>query len=237
MVRPDDSSSDQVCHPDVWELLPWYVNATLEGPELERVTARLSSCPSCRAELDRCRELAAAIRAQPEPAWTASPERLARGLARVHALERAKGQSGRESLFREIGRWLGLTPPRIRWVLAAEAALVVLLAVAVTWQATARLGSSYRTLAGETAGRSAEAGDLRVVFAASMTERELRELLMRIDARIVDGPSPMGVYTLRLSSAADAEERARVALETLRASSSVRLAERVGVGPAPSSRR
>jgi hypothetical protein len=234
MWPSDDFSSDHLCHPDVWELLPWYVNATLEGPELERVAARVSSCPSCQAELGRCRELAAAIRAQPEPAWAASPERLLRAHAQIHA---AEGASRWRSLLGEISRWFGLTPPRIRWALAVETALVVLLVVAVTWQAMTPSRSLYRTLSSETPGSSAQAGDLRVVFSANMTEQELRELLMRVDAHIVDGPSPMGVYTLRLTSATSAEDRTPIALETLRMSPHVALAERVGAAAVPSSSR
>lgn len=40
---------------------------------------------------------------------------------------------------------------------------------------------------------------LVVVFAADQPERHIRELLLRIDARITDGPGPEGAYVLALN--------------------------------------
>jgi hypothetical protein len=237
MPRANEASSEHGCHPEVWELLPWYVNGTLEGPELERVAARVSSCPSCQEELARCRELAAAIQGEPEPAWSASPGRLLRLHARIDAFERSESERWWSSLRGKIDRWFALTPPTIRWALAAEAMLVVLLAVVVTWQAMSPTRAAYRTLSSETARPSPHGGDLRVVFAGDMTEQELRELLGRLEAQIVDGPSPTGVYTLRLSPAGRAEDQTRIALETLRMSPKVRLAEPAVAAPVPSRSR
>ena len=62
---------------------------------------------------------------------------------------------------------------------------------------------------------------LRIVFADTTTERQLRETLRSVEARIVDGPSPVGAYTLRIT---DTQALASV-VERLRAEPSVRLAE------------
>ena len=48
-------------HQEVWELLPWYANGTLEREEAAEVEAHLASCPACQRELTRCREIATAL--------------------------------------------------------------------------------------------------------------------------------------------------------------------------------
>ncbi|NNM01635.1 MAG: hypothetical protein HKO62_12855 [Gammaproteobacteria bacterium] len=62
----------------------------------------------------------------------------------------------------------------------------------------------FRTLADP--GRNAAAGEhyLRVVFAGTLAETARRELLVGAGARVVDGPSPAGVYTIA-PRAADAD--------------------------------
>jgi hypothetical protein len=67
------------------------------------------------------------------------------------------------------------------------------------------------------------AGDqVVVVFNPSLRETELRGILLDLHARIVDGPSPAGAYTLEL---APGEQRA--ALAKLRRHQSVVFAEPV----------
>jgi hypothetical protein len=48
-------------------------------------------------------------------------------------------------------------------------------------------------------------------------------LMLRVGARVVDGPTPTGVFVLEVP-----EERAAQALQVLRAEPAVRLAERLG---------
>ena len=62
-----------------------------------------------------------------------------------------------------------------------------------------------------------------MVFESARPEREIRDLLLRLNARIVDGPSPEGAYTLDVA----AGDRSTV-LAQLRHERSVILAE-----PAP----
>jgi hypothetical protein len=55
-----------------------------------------------------------------------------------------------------------------------------------------------------------------------MTERELRALLTSVGGTLVNGPSALGIYTVRIEPSSDAPG---VALEELRAHGKVRLAE------------
>ena len=53
-------------HREVQELLPWYVNGTLEGKELESLEPHLADCELCRAEIAQQRRLARALRTSEE---------------------------------------------------------------------------------------------------------------------------------------------------------------------------
>ena len=50
-------------HAAVDALLPWYVNGTLRGEELERVEQHVAACPQCRGEVDWLRDVFAACAA------------------------------------------------------------------------------------------------------------------------------------------------------------------------------
>jgi anti-sigma factor RsiW len=219
-------STDRL-HREAWELLPWYVNGTLENPELDAVQAHLGECEACREEAARCRQLAVAVQAASPGGRAPSPERLARLLERIDRTERTAGGPAWR-------RWLGgtaarlrdalrTTAPPIRWVLAAQGALVVLLAAWGIWQAAAGGAPAYRTLADPSDPPGAVQARIRLVFADDTPERDIRALLRRIDGSIVAGPSLAGAYTVEL---ADAAARP-AALDTLRASPGVRLAEPV----------
>ena len=79
--------------------------------------------------------------------------------------------------------------------------------------------ASYRTVS-DPAARSS--GDIRAVFADTMTMEELHALLAQQGLRIVAGPTPSGVYTLSASGDAAAP------LSVLREHPGVRFAEPAG---------
>jgi hypothetical protein len=129
--------------------------------------------------------------------------------------------------FRKRGApLLGGTPRLVRWVLAGQLAAVILLATALTFGPARRFesgksgspgaarpaqhaGADFITLAAP----SAQAGSLpapaatpqiHVVFVDTATARQMKEVLLSIRGRLVDGPSPLGAYTLELPAPAPA---------------------------------
>jgi anti-sigma factor RsiW len=211
-------------HKDSWALLPWYANGSLEGAEREAVRAHLADCEACRDELAHCRDLAVAVQTAPAPAWAPSSEHLARLLERIDALEAGAGKRGwRQSVHEWVSHLrdtLRGAPLFMRWALAAQAAVVVLLAVTVIWQATAGWAPAYRTLASPGEPRRGH-GQIRVVLADDTTQAEMRSLLGRVKGSIVGGPSPAGAYTVEVAGAAG---DVAAAVEALRASAKVVLA-------------
>jgi hypothetical protein len=240
------------CRPTV-ELLPWYVNGTLEAEESHRVERHLAGCAPCRGELALCREMAAAIPAGESLAPASHPARLARLMERLgeppadgERPSRAAGIAGRLRRWRES---VTETAPPVRWLMAGQLAAIAVLGVALV---TAFLvlgggegsgidpagsGRTFRTLTDtpesiesieSTAPAPVPAAGstrIRVVFDPSLTEADIRSLLLELRAQVVGGPSPLGAYTLEVPAGGADADPPEVVLDHLRAQPGVRFAE------------
>lgn len=269
-------------HAQISELLPWYVNGTLEAAEQRLVEDHLAACPDCVQELARSKALAAALRERQQSAPSPHPIQLARLMERIEASERGRGmedlpeegsEDGSEQAARGTTRQpdrrgrrgrhafdvhprpslLGSTPRPVRWALAGQLAALLLLAsalavgplrraqpggappatigaAATTGAAAAPAtpsetaaapadpanpaapaapevkGSLFVTLSAPAAPAATAAArpQIRLVFVESATEKQMRDVLLRTRGRLVDGPSPLGAYTLELPAQAPA---------------------------------
>ncbi|HUO86568.1 MAG TPA: zf-HC2 domain-containing protein [Thermoanaerobaculia bacterium] len=210
-------------HQEAWELLPWYVNGTLGSDERQAVEVHLDRCPLCRSELAASRELAFAVRAAEE-----SPQavelRLERLLDRLEPPATAQSAPPRVAPRRR-GDHLR---PAVRWVLALQAAALLVLTLGLgsllARQPPGPTTGGFRTLAAAPveAVTPGHTPTVRAVFSPTASEAELRRLLLAVEARLIDGPSAAGVYTLQLVG-----EAPEAALERLRAAPLVELAEAV----------
>jgi hypothetical protein len=208
-------------HRQLRERLPWYANGTLAPAEAAPLHAHLEGCAACRDELARCRRLADGLQARDEPGWAPSAAGFARLMATIDDSERAtaptRGGTWRERLHERLRDWLGGSSPPVRWALATQTALIVVLGAA--WVAPTP-EPPYRALSDPAPGVPAPGVALRVVFDDDITEREWRDLLLAVGGRIVQGPSALGVYTVAI-----APSQAAAALARLRSHPKVRLAE------------
>jgi Putative zinc-finger len=107
---------------------------------------------------------------------------------------------------------LGGTPRRVRWALAGQLAALILLATALAFGPARRQPALYRTLSEPSApaaslpatSATAAAPQIRVVFVEAATAKQMREVLLSTRGHLVDGPSPLGAYTLELPAPAPA---------------------------------
>ena len=179
-------------HPD--ELLPWYANRSLGESERAAVEAHLSGCERCRAEV----EFLAALREQVQRAPAAQVDEV-----------------GLQRLLRQVRR--ERARPQRRLALAAAAAVVIVLQSAlIGWLATREPGI-------EPLGGPAPAGVvLQLRFKPSATEASIRSLLQAHHAVVIDGPSALGIYRVRLQGLnADDAGAVRQALADFRAARGV----------------
>ncbi len=218
-------------HQQVWEVLPWYINETLSEQERVMVEEHLQVCVACQEECARCRVLATAVQAATHETWEPSRQHFNRLMARLEAsaVPRTPWQKVWQRLadaYAYFQQLLQHTPRPVQWTLAAQGALAMLLLGGLVWQgALWPVERQYRTLTSGRASTPVEQPQLRVVFADSITEKELRALLGSIQGTIVHGPSSAGVYTIAVSPVDNTSERLSSVLATLRAHPQVRLTE------------
>jgi hypothetical protein len=203
-------SIDDPEHSHASEVLPWYVNGSLNPVENARVEHHVAQCAACRAELACQQELMAAVQSDPADSPVQGP------LARMHA--RLTEHEGRSP---PRGHWLfdqwNLSPVAMRTAFAAQWVLLLALVLFAGFQQTS---SPYRTLSAAPAAAAAGAR-LTVLFDDATTQAELRDALQRVHARVVDGPNSVGALSVQVAS-----KDVEAALRELRASPHVRLAER-----------
>jgi anti-sigma factor RsiW len=230
MMRHDPTSRTHHGHQGVWELLPWYANGTLDGREGEEVETHLSTCPACQAELQRCRDVAAAVHKAGEAAWSPSPGHFSQLLAHINAAEAQEAPDGgwRGRLRARCTRSLLVlqgAPRIVRWALVAQGAMILLLASVLVWQVPFAPGPLYRTLSDGSDYGSQGQAHIQVVFADDITEQEIRALLTSVGGTIVHGPSSLGVYTVAVPLPGSSPDLVDPVLGAVRAHRKVRLAE------------
>lgn len=185
-------SNAKASHRRVSELLPWYLNGTLEGPELDRVESHLRTCESCQIALAAEQRLAHMLRTSEELAF--SPERALDRMRERLATDDT--HDGPETTPDWMARLRAVAAP-VRWALVAQFLIIAVLGVAVL-----RLDhepAPYRTLSTPSEGDTSEVTSLRLVFDATASEGDLRALLVETGCTIVAGPSRFGVYTVAVS--------------------------------------
>jgi len=167
---------------EIEALLVFLANDTLEGEERAAVQAAVDADPALQGELAALRAMRDVMQAEE----VQSPGEL--GLAR---LMREIDAGGGGATLPEAANLPG--PPSRLWQIAA----VVLFGLVVAQTAFFGYdrGSDFELAGGEPAVVSAEF-TLRVAFAGTAAEAQIRALLLETGLAIVDGPSALGLYTL-----------------------------------------
>lgn len=177
-------------------LIPWYLNGTLSQIERAQMESWLRESPEAQSELQMWRAVQQDARAQPG--------------------EKPGADFGWQRLRRDLKREQGRGPQRI-WRLAAAASVLMVVGLQTALLIRQDSGPRYEPLSG-TLAIPADAWRVQVRFAESAAMAYINALLLRLEARVVRGPSALGIYELALprAAAADAQTlRARLATEPL----------------------
>lgn len=176
------------------ELLPWYVNGTLSPTEAEAIEGELAESEVARGEL-----------------------RLWHAVARAVADERAMPDAGGADLgWLRLARRLDPALPRpglARWQMAAAAALIAVIGAqsVFLYRSDRAHRDEIRQLGAAPGGVRENEWRVQVRFRDGATLAEIESLLAAADARVIDGPSALGIYELAVSRVrfADAQAAAR----------------------------
>ena len=184
------------------DLLPWFVNHTLE-PQLNRmVEDHLQHCRRCKQEVTWLRQVRTGIQSSSAP----PPGEL--GLKRLfHRLQDEK--TDMLARQRPKGRWM-------RPALAIAASLVIVIQAGLlihSWfgpAAITPLSSPH-----------VEGIILQVTFFPTATETQIREIMLSVGGTFVGGPGALGVYRIRLNPSIQESYDVQRILNTLRQQDSI----------------
>jgi hypothetical protein len=230
-------------HPEISQLIPWYVNGTIAEFERQKVDAHLRACALCREELlleRRIYQEMTAERGGLEYMPAASLKRLQErvdGLDAEAALlddgavePTSRRQSGREQPPRREMPRREMPWQRSMAASIAVLAVAVSLVVANQWKQlrVRELWPIYHTVTASEARAPDEV--IRAVFSPTITLVELQAILDEAQLRIISGPTEAGVYSL----AANSSRPVSSSLALLRRHATVRFAESTQPSAVPS---
>ncbi|MDP1769005.1 MAG: zf-HC2 domain-containing protein [Nitrospirota bacterium] len=204
MVEPE--TQDHPIHAE-GALLPWYLNGTLQEEERRHVDQHLSSCASCRAELEELAQL----NVQLHEVYAAQSEPSIRTQRTVRAqIQRETSEKGAKPMTGSA--WLDGLDAWFRslFIPRRAPALAVTLLVAqlglLLWSLTLPTLSDQVT----TRGLGAPTVKLRVVFQETASARQIRMLVQGVHGRIVDGPALDGAYIMEVPAGDQAAAQKKV---------------------------
>ena len=219
-------------HRQIRQLLPWYVNGSLQGHERQLVEAHLRSCFLCGKELLELRNLSRAVNGASD-LDVAAEVSFANLRIKMHGKPMAGKVSAMDEYQPIAPGWAWLAAHRVKWLASPGAMAVKHLAIAASlllalipltlhlWKPIT--AGDYFTLA---ANKPVDSGHglLHVVFAKSTSDADVDALLAQVNGRRMDGPNSVGAYTVQLDDSEESRDPARI-IEFLRRQQLVLLVE------------
>ena len=217
-------------HHQVWLLLPWYVNGSLEGNDEHLVRDHLKVCLPCRGELINQQMLLEKVRETTafQIAEQASFSKLQNRInAKSGKLLLQKAASPR---LRDFSRWIIGQFTEKRWqhrtafVFSALILVLIPVLLSVSFQIGKLQKPEFRTLSNSTSSPASK-NDLRIVFADGILRKQMNEIVVSVNGIIMEGPSARNVFLVRIENPENGSNNSAGVASTLRNNSSVVFAE------------
>lgn len=197
-------------HEHISMLLPWYVNKTLSGTELNEVKQHLKVCLICKREIINLRHLSAAVNqadAFDSPVQVAFAH-LKKRLHTTTDTATADNYDQPSPSVRFLSRYQACRKinlncfkmPRVALALAAMMFFVLLLPR--FFYTNPDLNHQYRTLSG-TENSIMNKNELSVIFRDGTSQQTIHQILETIQGQIVNGPDEQSLYTVAINKSAD----------------------------------
>lgn len=201
---------------EIEELLPWYEKGTLGPAEMRRVSDYLQAHPEMRFRLSLIREeLAETIAANESLGMPSSAAR-----EQLFAAIAAEGAAGSRATAGVNVWWRNLLPegvsPRLGLLAVAASIVIAVQAAALIVFYFAQPEGTYRVAAGRETVAVQPGSYVFVRFTDDAKAADITALLKELNAIIVDGPKPGGVFKLRVTARPLTEEEREMTIRKLR---------------------
>ena len=217
MTRNDTETHTQSAHVACWEILPWYVNGSLQADERLRVEQHLAACPHCHQEVASLQQFQDSLleydatAQQQELAFNRLMQRIKKtGDAIPGSKSQPTGKTG-------INTWLATvraTFQRRNMTYAITVALVVgvIVGLLIPQQTDQKIYTTLSTTQAYQAGQL----PVHVIFKPQTPELEIRKLLQHHHATVIAGPTTNGIYTLAIDKRSLTAPQQQALLKELR---------------------
>ncbi|MTI08988.1 anti-sigma factor [Curvivirga aplysinae] len=176
---------------EIEELLPFYVNGSLTEAEREIVEKALTNSAELQAELDYLTNLYQSLN---ETEALKSPGEF--GLKRLQ--KEIRREAEKDDFIQQVTEKVAPEQNNNIWRIATIAACL-LLAIQTTVVLPEWGQEDDLNAAGASTAIFIKGTVLSVTFNPAAREESIRDLLLTVDAQIVDGPSALGVYQIAVS--------------------------------------
>jgi len=203
-------------HREIIELLPWYANETLNEDERTTVENHLKECGECAQEVKNLTSMRKAVVETGNQGPALPPFALNRALAQIEDYERAKGpaiSSRQDQPPVAWGRYWRLKPIFVRALIAVQLVLLLAFGTVAVYQHN-HPNVIYTTSGGPENDKASTT--IAVGFVPTASEQEIRQAILGIKGKIVDGPSALGLYTVQVPISREHTTEIEQVLETLR---------------------
>ncbi len=206
---------------DIQHDLPWLANGTLSAEERARLEAAIANSAEARRALDWELAVRDAIKAETAE-WEPPAHAMDEVFRRIERARPAPKESALKIFLSGIMESFQASP---KFAFACAVAAVQFGVIGYLWSTQEDPGSYSEIRSTQPALQPTKF--IRVMFAPTSTENDLRELLRKAGAEIVAGPSQLGDYYLLVDA-----DKLTAALNTLRASTKIESADIVNALPA-----
>jgi hypothetical protein len=216
MNQHSSPSTDQ--HRQIFLLLPWYLNKSLEQDELQQVESHLRNCIVCHRELVALRKLAAAVKQSSDldAAAEASFAKLREKLQTADPLRKKPLPSNNQprlvwsrkpaaatpglsvNTANRYSRLLSLRGSSVTHFAIAASMLLAIIPLVMQYGRSPATTDYYTLSAAKPESQSGT--KLRIVFSKSLPNAGIDLLLEKIHGQLVEGPNSVGAYTVRLGA-------------------------------------
>ena len=198
--------TDKIEENDIRLLIPWYLNGSLSEEENKKVEEFLTEHPSSNEEIETYNLIRSAVGKADEmiaeeasPQFAAMEESIMQRIDSPSELSHSVETEAKESIMDKISRLLpsftfpAMNPVPIAAILLIQFALIIGLITKLYFEEA----DQYTTLSGS---ESVEITGPKIIVAFENTasEKDIRDILLDINAKIIDGPKANGIYILAI---------------------------------------
>jgi len=175
-------------HNQIQELLPWFINGTLNEVEHEAVSAHVDSCEICRLEINSLIHIASLFDSAQDSRQVAPA-----------LVNEANLQDFLDALPSQTPSRNPKSSSRNRYLATYAVACTFLVSAILTFNLL-NPAVTYRTLSAPQSVIGNPAGVIQIVFKPDATEQVIRSVLHGDQRSVLEGPSKLGVYRVALSA-------------------------------------